>query len=628
MSLTALFDIGKTGVLSYQKALEVISHNISNATTEGYTRQDVIFQNMESGLRSMAGVSGRGVKIVDIHRMYDSFIDLQLKTESSNLAYWDVIYNGMLRLEHIFNDASDIALSNSINDFFNAWQELSQNPAGTAERALLIDKANYLTKRLNISYRSLIDERQEIYKDTQNLVDQINKYLDQIYELNEKIAANPGSLDAKDQRDNLVRKLYDIVQITYFPDNVGRYTILLSGMPMVDGGKVYHLSVGLDNKQNMRFNLETVSGTIDVTSLIHGGKLKAEIDLRDNKIPEYMEKLNMFVFDFTEAINAQHRLGYGINGSIGYNLFDSLYNLTINTPTLTQINTGSFTDIKYRINNINANTFNPQQIQFNGVNWTVNGNPLTSSQVSSWTEGGKVYYKLNFNNMEVILENPSNNLDFTLQIPYADLKFKINNINENSYDNYRIQYNGNNWTVTNTSTVPPTGITPNITPITNGFVLSFNGIDVTIKNPSNNLDFNFQIKQHSSLLFNVAVKDSEKIAASGADPKSPNSGKMDNENARLIYSLLDEQIIGNSMPVDFYREIVSEVGVYSLSAQTQKTFQKALVEEMEKRRQDISGVSLDEEAINLIKYQKMYEASARVIRVANEILTTLFDMIS
>lgn len=118
MALTALFDIGKTGVLTYQKALEVVSHNISNAATEGYTRQDVIFQNMPSGTISARGVSGRGVKLADIRRMYDSFIELQLKTESSRNSYWDVIQKGMLRLESIFNDASDVAFSNAINDFF------------------------------------------------------------------------------------------------------------------------------------------------------------------------------------------------------------------------------------------------------------------------------------------------------------------------------------------------------------------------------------------------------------------------------------------------------------------------------------------------------------------------------
>ncbi|MCS7164347.1 MAG: flagellar hook-associated protein FlgK [Thermodesulfovibrio sp.] len=549
MSLTALFDIGKTGVLTYQKALEVVSHNIANASTEGYSRQDVIFQNMPSSTASIAGVGGRGVKIVDIRRMYDSFIELQLKTESSNLAYWDVVYNGMLRLEHIFNEASDIALSNSINDFFNAWQELSQNPSGTAERALLIDKANYLAERLNLSYKSLIDERQEIYNDTRNLIDQINKYVNQINELNEKIAASPGSLDAKDQRENIVKRLNDIVQITYFEDNAGRYSILLGGMPMVDGGRVYHLNVGLDMNQNMRFTIETVSGSIDVTNLIYGGKLKAEIDLRDSTIPEYMNKLNMLVFDLTEAVNAQHRRGYGLDGSTGNNFFGQLYDLNIISPPISP-----YSDIIFKINNINANTYNEYQIQFDGTNWTVTDNTTSSFvtlTVTSWTDGTDTYYKL-----------------------------------------------------------------------------SFNGIEITIKNPDNNLNFNFQIKQHSALLFNVAITDIQKIAAAKNNPNDPNSGVMDNENARAIYSLINSRIIGNATAVDFYREIVSEVGVYSLSAKTQKSFQQALVEEMEKRRQSLSGVSLDEEAINLIKYQKMYEASARVIRVANEILTTLFDMVS
>jgi len=547
MSLTAIFDIGKTGVLTYQKSLEVVSHNIANAATEGYTRQDVIFQNMPSGVISAQGVSGRGIKISDIRRMYDSFIELQLKTESSRLAYWDVFQNGMLRLESIFNDASDVALSNVINDFFNGWQELSQNPQGTTERSLLLDKAKYLAQRINLSYKSLIDERYEVYQDSQNLVNQINQYLGQINELNEKIASSPGALDAKDQRENLVKQLNDIVNINYFEDNSGRYSILLNGMPLVDGGKVYYMKVGLDSKQNLQFNLETASGNTDVTGLIQGGKLKAEIDLRDTVIPEYMNKLNMLVLDLTDAVNSLHRQGYGLDGSTGNNFFNQLYDLTVaaGSPDITSLN----------ISSVNKNTYDQYQIQYDGTNWTVTDNTTGSSvtpSVTSWTEGTPpVYY-------------------------------------------YR---------------------------------LSFNDINITLRNPSAGLDFTFQIKPNTAFYFGVAITDTDKIAAAGSDPTGSSSGPMDNRNARAIYGLLDTEIIGNTKPVDFYRSIVSEIGVYSSSAKTQKNFQDALVQEMEKRRQDISGVSLDEEAVNLVKYQKMYEASARVIRVADEILATLFDMV-
>lgn len=547
MGLTALFDIGRSGVLTYQKALNTVAHNIANAVTEGYTRQDVIFENLSSGAINIKGVSGRGVKIVEIRRMYDLFIELQLKTESSQLAYWDVYQKGMLRLENIFNEASQVALSGLINDFFNSWQELSQNPQGTTERSLALDKANYLTKRINLSYKSLIDERYEIYRNTQSLVDQINQYIGQINELNEKIAANPGSLDAKDQREHLLKKLNDIVQINYFEDNVGRYSILLGGMPLVDGGRAYHLNVELDSNQNMRFNLEVATGNIiNITQLIQGGKLKAHIDLRDSVIPEYMDKLNMFVFDLTDALNKVHRSGYGLDGSTGLNFFNQLYDLTVTSGT-------------------------PEIISLN-----------------------------------------------------------ISGTNVNTYHKYQITFDGATWTVRDLSTTPPTPVSPSITSWTEDshtyYKLSFNDINITLKNPSSGLDFTFQIKPNTALYFGVAITDTNKIAAAKENPLTV-SGPMDNRNAKEIYGLLDKPIIGNSKPIDFYRAIVSEIGVYSSSAKTQKDFQKAMVQEIEKRRQDLSGVSLDEEAVNLIKYQKMYEASARVIRVADEILSTLFDIV-
>ncbi|MCS7202864.1 MAG: flagellar hook-associated protein FlgK [Thermodesulfovibrio sp.] len=547
MALSVLFDIGKSGLLSYQKALEVVSHNIANAATEGYTRQDVIFENITSGIFSYMGISGRGVRIADIRRLYDSFIELQIKTESSRLAYWDVFQNGILRLESIFNEASEVALTDTINDFFNAWQEVSQNPSGTAQRHLLLNKANYLAQRINTAYKALIDERQEIYKDAVNLVNIVNSCLDQINELNEKIVANPGALDIKDQRESLVKKLNDIVGITYFEDATGRYSILVGGTPLVEAGKVYHLNVTTDFNQNLKLEVKTPSATLDITHLIQSGKLKAEIDLRDSIVLQYMNKLNMFVFDLTEAINQLHRQGYGLDGSTGNNFFKKLYNLDVAQGTVD-----------------------------------------------------------------------------------SEVVFKINSVNSNSYHKYQISFDGNIWTVIDNSTTPPTNITPQVTSWSIGsdiyYKLSFNEIEITLRNPSVDLILNFQIRPNTALYFEVEITNPDKIAAAAEDPTSA-GGVMDNRNAKAIYSLIEGKIIGNATPIDFYRSIVSEIGVYSSGAKTQKSFQEAMVQEMQKRRQDISGVSLDEEAVNLIKFQKMYEASARVIRVADEILATLFEMV-
>lgn len=551
MALSAIFDIGKTGVLTYQKALQIVSHNVANAATEGYTRQEPVFFNIGSGLASTQGIPGRGVRLADIRRVYDAFLEHQIKTESSNLAYWDITYNGLIKIESIFNEASDQALSRAINAFFNAWQELSQNPNGTAERNLLIDKAEYLAKRINFAYKTLMSQREELYVDAQNMVNQINSLIDKINHLNEKIASSPGALDLKDQRENLIAQLNDIVSVNYFEDNTGRYSVLLNGMPLIDAGKVYHLTVGLNNDFNLRFDLETPGGLVDVTSRVEGGKLKATMDLRDEVLPEYMDRLNMFVFDLTEAINSVHRQGFGLDGSTGNNFFNQLYNVSVASPTAP---TEPYSDLIAKINNLTKNTFDQYRIQFNGTNWTVenltNPTQIVTPTVSSWNEGTTTFYRL-----------------------------------------------------------------------------SFNGIELTFRDPNNLLDMNFQISSQSGLLFSVAVTDINRIAAALENPNSSTGGVLDNRNARAIYSLLNSPIIGNSNPIDYYRTVVSEVGVLSNSAKIQKSFQEAMVEELNKRRQDLSGVSLDEEAINLVKFQKMYEASARVIRVADEILNTLFEMV-
>lgn len=210
------------------------------------------------------------------------------------------------------------------------------------------------------------------------------------------------------------------------------------------------------------------------------------------------------------------------------------------------------------------------------------------------------------------------------------MAINLKDINTSTYDKYQIQFNGTQWTVTDTTT--NSSVTPTVTSRTEGtdtyYKLSFNNMEITLKNPSSDLNFTYQIKSNPTMYSEVAINDINKIAAAGENPIGPTSGPMDNDNARNIYDLLDTAIIGNSNPVDFYRSMVSEIGVYSSSAQTQKSFQQSLVQQIDQKRQDISGVSLDEEAVNLVKYQKMYEASARVIKVADEILKTLFDMVS
>ncbi|GER94494.1 hypothetical protein A45J_2257 [hot springs metagenome] len=358
MAVLGLFDIGKTALLTTRRALDTTAHNIANASTPGYTRQDVVFQNIPTGTITSVGMTGRGVNIAEIKRMYDAFTTLQIRTEQSNFSYWDAYQKAILKIENIFNEASDTGISPAITDFFNAWQEVSQNPEGYAQRTLLIKKAEYLTSRISRAYSSLDDERTELLKSSQSLVDEVNSIAKKIADLNEQISTSPGALDLKDQRDLLVERLNEIVRVSTFEDNVGRYSILIGGVPIIDGGKTYTMSVSTDTDNNMHFYITLPGETKEITNDISSGELKTNIDLRETGIPDYMNRLNAFALDMTLTINEYHRSGYGLDNSTGNYFFSN-----ISSPFTTKdssVSGGSITDANVTISNLHMIDFEKQ----------------------------------------------------------------------------------------------------------------------------------------------------------------------------------------------------------------------------------------------------------------------------
>jgi len=455
MAVIGLFDIGRTTLLAARRALDTTAHNVANAATPGYTRQEAILENIPSGTMIGTGVSGRGVRTIEVRSMYDAFTSLQLMTEKSNLSYWNAYNKGVVKIENIFNEAGDIGISPAITGFFNSWHEVAQSPEGHTQRTLLIRNAEFLSLRIRMAHQSLSDLRSEIFKSSQSLVNEANSITSRIAELNEQIASSPGALDLKDQRNHLLERLNQIARVTTFEDNAGRYNILIGGTPLVDGGKVYRMSVSTDIADNMQFHVNLPHEARNVTTHMAGGELKANLDLRDTQILGYMNRLDTFAYNLAIRVNTEHRLGFGLDGI--------------------------------------------------------------------------------------------NNRDFFVQPVFVS---------------------------------------------------------------------------GAAREMRVAITDPRHIAAALDATMLPG----DNTNARAIADLINRPIIAGSTPVDFYRSMVADAGVEAKAAETSLRFYSTIVGELERKRQEISGVSLDEEAANLIKFQKLFEAAARMIRVADELLTILINM--
>ncbi|MEW6738986.1 MAG: flagellar hook-associated protein FlgK [Nitrospirota bacterium] len=498
MSVLGLFDIGKTALLTTRRALDTTAHNVANASTPGYTRQDVILENIPTGTITSVGMTGRGVRITEIKRMYDTFASLQVRTEKSSFSYWDAYEKGIVKIENVFNEASDTGISPAITDFFNAWQEVSQNPEGYAQRTLLIKKAEYLTSRISRAYSSLDDERTELYKSSQSLVAEVNSIAAKIADLNEKISTSPGALDLKDQRDYLIERLNEIVKVSTFEDNVGRYSILIGGAPLIDGGETYNMSVSTDTENNMHFYITLPGETKEITNDITSGELKANIDLRETDTPSIMNRLNAFALDLTLTMNEYHRSGYGLDNSTGNYFFSN-----ISSPFTTKDSStsgGSVTDANVTISNLHMVDFE-KQYKIDYINETT-WNALSQSEKDEYIkeEAGGV-----------------------------DIYWRI----QESTD-------GKTWTTVNTAKI-------NIdTTVANTRTLKFYGIDVKIDGTQANLlatspTFEtFTIRPYSNAAMNmgVAISDPNKVAAAAGDiaPTYLNTIVIDSSNNTIRFS--------------------------------------------------------------------------------------------
>jgi len=386
--------------------------------------------------------------------MYDSFTSLQLRTEKSASSYWNAYSNYAGSVENIFNETSDTGIGPAITNFFNSWQQVAQDPGSTVQRTSLINAGQYLASRVSGAYNNLADQQTQIFKNSQDLVTQVNNISQQIYTLNEKIVSSPGALDLKDQRDALVEQLNQITRVSTLADGRGRYNVYLGGTALVDATGSYNMAVSLDINNAMQFSV----GSTNVNSSMSSGQLKANLDARDTTMAGYITQLNTFATDLSTAINNQQNAGYDLNGALG---------------------------------------------------------------------------------------NASGASFFTAPTAFAARDMA------------------------------------------------------------------------------VALNDPRLIAASGTIAGAPG----DNTNAQAIANLANSGIIGGSTIIDFYSKIVADAGADAQSANTYVKFQTSLVNQLETQRQATSGVSLDEEAVNLVQYQKSFEAAAKMISVGNDLLDTIIGMV-
>ncbi|QJA06558.1 flagellar hook-associated protein FlgK [Thermosulfurimonas marina] len=245
--ISSALNIAKNALLAFQTQVHVTSHNVANVDTEGYSRQRAILSPFPPS-PSPVGPIGSGVKIEEIKRYFDAFLEASLNLKRSELGLFSAEETGLKLVENIFNETQDTGLSRLLNDFFSAWQTLSNRAEGFSERRLVVEKGKLLAENLRTKFQALRDLESNIALKLKGVVDRINDLAREIAELNLQITATETggfkANDLRDQRDRLIAELSKLAPIRYFENKDGAYNVVLGrGFNLVDVDRAWELEL-------------------------------------------------------------------------------------------------------------------------------------------------------------------------------------------------------------------------------------------------------------------------------------------------------------------------------------------------------------------------------------------------
>jgi len=301
-----------------QIGLTVVSNNIANVNTPGYTRQRVLMQE-STGIGDSIRV-GTGVEVIGTEALRDQIVERRLWNETSAKAGSDMTQQSLSDIEGLFNEAGNTGLLPLISNFYNSFQHLSTNPMSPELRQQVVSTAQSLTHYINTRANDLRDMKTATDHAIQDDVARANVLINQIADISQRIQEveiqTPAN-DLRDQRTLLIKKLSEIMTVREMDTN-GTYQLTTgNNRPLVVAGAAVPLKIGTTS-DGMTM---VMSGTTDVTSEITGGTLAARVAFRDQSIPQYQQQLDQIAYDMANQVNQVHAVSYDPDGNTGVNFF-------------------------------------------------------------------------------------------------------------------------------------------------------------------------------------------------------------------------------------------------------------------------------------------------------------------
>ncbi|MGK5019053.1 flagellar hook-associated protein FlgK [Janthinobacterium lividum] len=646
-----LLSIGKSGLLAAQVGLSTTGHNITNANVPGYNRQTVLQQTAHSNYAGY-GFVGTGTEVSQIKRQYDSFIATQVNAAQSATSALDSYHTQISQIDNLLADPT-AGLSPALQDFFKGVQDFSANPSSVASRQALLSSAGSLTSRFQGLSARLTEIGDGVNSQITSSVTVINTYAKQLAELNQSISqlsvdASNQPNDLLDQRDQLITELNKYVKATVQPAANNTVTISIgAGQPLVVAERSFALAATPSRTDPNRIEVGYVTGstvTVLPDSSLTGGSLGGLLEFRSGTLDNVENSLGKVAIALASTFNDQHKLGQDLSGAMGGDFFK------IPDPVIGADrgnNASSTTVLSAKVSDATKLTASDYSLKYDGSNYVVtresdgthtiiNPYPQTAPQTidgvdfsisGAAAQGDNYVIKPTANGAAGLAVLITDRNKMAAASPIATSAPVANTgsgkLSPGSVDKaYLTPGNALTGPLTLTydkATTSLTGFPPSQAVTVKGL----NGSTTTYPAGTANIPY----KEGDNFSFGgINVSMTGAPAQGDKFTIAPNTGGVgDNRNAVLLAGLQTKNILdgGNTTFQGSYAQTVSFVGNKTREVQVSGLASLALLQQTSTQQQAISGVNLDEEAANLLRYQQSYQACGKVMQIAS----TLFDVV-
>jgi flagellar hook-associated protein 1 FlgK len=622
-----ILNIGLSALLGQQRALTTTSNNIANASTPGYSRQRVELSERASE-RIGPGFVGTGVDVAAVRRLTDDILADQLRSAAAGFHRTDAFASLASSLDDLLA-GTETGLTATMQSFANALQDVSNDPSSTSSRAALLSEARNLVARFDAMDQRLGEIALESRTRMTAAADRITSLGSDLAEINRQLIAAgtasglPAPSELLDQRDRLLEELAGLVQVQATQQRDGTTSVFVgTGQVLVLGGVSAELAVTAGNADPLqpRVVIRGFGPDVDVTSFVTGGELGGIVDFHREMLAPARSELGRIAVGLVTTVNAVHRNGMDAEGQLGGDFF------AIDAPQAfsSSGNTGSGS-VAVTITGVAALEPTNYRLTFDGAAYTLQR--VDNGAVVPITGSGTALDPFVADGLSLVVSGtPAASDQFFLK-PLEHVAGSVRLVVARTADVAAAAPTRTSTALGNTGTASissgevidvtnPSLLATSTIAFVNATTYTINGAGAFAYTPGANIDVNGTRVQITGT---PAAGDQFVIQANVG-------GTGDNRNLQALIDRFHSSVFDGDVSLqDATAGLITNVGARTAEVTNQRDVQRLVFEQNRDRLESVRGVNLDEEAADMLRFEQLYQAAARIMQVSDNLFQTLLN---